>query len=97
MADHYVFVVLWEESERGWGCRPDGYTLHINEQEAKKYIMKHDKSLPQTYVPDCYTRVATSYLAKVSKKIYDEVKKNKSMWGNSSSWSGAPKQPGTYS
>jgi hypothetical protein len=28
----------WEESERGWGVRPDGHTLHLSLQDLKTYV-----------------------------------------------------------
>jgi|688.fasta_scaffold320357_2 hypothetical protein len=28
----------WEESERSWGIRPDGCSLHINEEAHKSYL-----------------------------------------------------------
>jgi hypothetical protein len=33
-----VFLQYWEESERGWGVRPDGCSLHEYKEEHKKYI-----------------------------------------------------------
>jgi hypothetical protein len=37
------FLVIrqeWEESERGWGCRPDGYSLHLDKEDRNTYIKK---------------------------------------------------------
>jgi len=28
----------WEESERGWGVRPDGCSIHLSEDFHKKYL-----------------------------------------------------------
>lgn len=46
----------WEESERGWGCRPDGYTLHLTEQDRAAYVQAHWDSLPDGRAPSVYSR-----------------------------------------
>ena len=33
-----IIYVGWEESERGWGTRPDGCSLHISEEDYHKFI-----------------------------------------------------------
>jgi hypothetical protein len=33
-----VWVQKWEETETGWGCRPDGYTLHTNRADIDLYL-----------------------------------------------------------
>ena len=33
-----VIVQYWEESERGWGVRPDGMTIHLSNEALKAYI-----------------------------------------------------------
>jgi hypothetical protein len=45
----------WEESERGWGIRPDGYSLHLTYQDAIVYIREYWDLMP-SYVPDEYSR-----------------------------------------
>lgn len=32
---HVVWAVGWEEHERGWGTRPDGYFLYLNKDKAR--------------------------------------------------------------
>jgi len=58
-----VFVVVaqeWEESERGWGCRPDGFTLHLSMAAAGTYLLERAenerKNNPSGVVPEEYTR-----------------------------------------
>jgi hypothetical protein len=58
-----VFIQYWEESERGWGTRPDGYSLHITCAEAKAYADKAMKDQEAYFlsrgvkgVPDEYSR-----------------------------------------
>lgn len=33
-----VIVQKWEEHEPGWGFRPDGYSLHITEDDRKTFV-----------------------------------------------------------
>ena len=65
------FVALkltWTESERGWGQRPDGYSLHETQQDVSAYIaaywaeekaynLKHGI----TGTPECYSRPDGEY------------------------------------
>jgi hypothetical protein len=72
-----IVFVSWEESERGWGTRPDGCSLHLNANDARKFIDDYWKDMP-CRVPDEYSRPAgkpTS--AYVSSDLYKQVKENK--------------------
>ena|SRR6185369_4453947 len=56
-----VVVQLWEESERGWGVRPDGYSIHRTEADRAEYVegyMTRQQALLGDAVPDEYTRPA---------------------------------------
>ena len=33
-----LWMFTWTEYERGWGQRPDGCSLHLSKEDAKKYI-----------------------------------------------------------
>jgi hypothetical protein len=33
-----VVIQNWEESERGWGVRPDGYTIHPNRAHRDAFV-----------------------------------------------------------
>ena len=50
-----VIVQKWEESERGWGVRPDGYSLHLTEADRKAFVQAHWDALPAE-APYAYTR-----------------------------------------
>ncbi len=54
-----VIVQKWEESERGWGVRPDGYSLHRTEEDRAAYVKAHWDSLPDE-APDEYSRPSGS-------------------------------------
>lgn len=49
----------WEESERGWGVRPDGFTLHLTREDRDAYVKGYNdtyNNLPSA--PDEYTRTS---------------------------------------
>lgn len=77
----------WEESERGWGVRPDGYTLHLHEEDRKKFVAWYYRTYNnKSYVPEEYTRTSgTPFTVVVDKKTYDKVKEN-SKAGNPGLW-----------
>jgi hypothetical protein len=45
----------WEESERGWGTRPDGYSLHLHEDDREAFIKAYWDSMPD-HAPAEYSR-----------------------------------------
>lgn len=47
-------VQKWFESERGWGQRPDGWSLHRNREELDAYVKTYWDSMPNA-VPDEYS------------------------------------------
>jgi hypothetical protein len=50
-----AYRINWIESERGWGTRPDGYSLHVSEAEAKRYVDEYWDGMPDD-PPDEYSR-----------------------------------------
>jgi hypothetical protein len=67
----------WEESERGWGVRPDGYSLHPSREAAERFLQKFaaDRAKESRenggQVPDEYTRPSGEmYECFVSDKIH---------------------------
>ena len=74
-------VQKWEESERGWGCRPDGYSLHLSEEDRTAYIQKYWKQMPDK-TPDEYSRPSgTPYEAsvKLSREEIGRMKKQRGL------------------
>lgn len=68
-----VVCQKWEESERGWGVRPDGYSLHLTEADLENYIRAHNRALPKE-VPDEYDRPSgTRYWCEVSDEILEKL------------------------
>lgn len=75
-----LYAVEWEESERGWGVRPDGFTFHTSAEEAKKFVKDFVAKQPQS-VPDEYSRPSgEAKLIEVSESLHDYVVENGSVW-----------------
>jgi hypothetical protein len=78
---------FWTESEAGWGTRPDGYTVHRDEETAAKnvagYWAKEKERNPSGRVPAEYTRPSeTSAMVEVSQALYDEVMEKGTVWAH---------------
>lgn len=74
-----VILQLWEESERGWGTRPDGCSIHIDLKNQKEYIKKfyEDRSGD---VPDVYERVVGDPIeAFIDDKLYVIIERDKTV------------------
>ncbi|HET8688874.1 MAG TPA: hypothetical protein VFM18_19865 [Methanosarcina sp.] len=85
-----VYAVQWEESERGWGTRPDGASFHCSIAEAQAFIKHYwdrEKANNSTgEVPDEYSRPVSGKpeLIRVKRDFYEQVMNNKSvrLWQN---------------
>lgn len=87
-----IVVQKWEESEAGWGCRPDGWTMHLNVEAHAKYMKDFSDRQAADYaktrtVPAEYTRPdGNAYPMDVDEETYEKVKaaKGKYIWGEGS-------------
>lgn len=85
MSGIYVYCQLWEESERGWGTRPDGYSLHIDRNEAARYKKdflqrQHQNFGSPDIAPDEYTRAdGELQAAEISVEEYHKLQKDKTI------------------
>jgi hypothetical protein len=71
-----VVVQKWEESERGFGTRPDGFSLHLSEEDRVEYVRKYWASMPDE-APDEYSRPDGSpYLADVDEETLELIRKS---------------------
>ena len=74
-----VVCQKWEESERGWGTRPDGYSLHLTESSRQAFCQEYWDKMPQ-FAPDEYSREdGRPYFVKVTEKVFTEIKKSKNV------------------
>jgi hypothetical protein len=70
---------IWEESERGWGTRPAGCSVHLDENEHKSYL-ELIYSKRDDIVPNEYDRVVGGpIVCFVSDFFYEEIKLNKTI------------------
>jgi hypothetical protein len=82
-----VIAQDWEESERGWGTRPDGFTLHLTAEACKAYVKDYYlKYNNKAVTPDEYTRTCGDPRPiDVNATIYKKLVKHKAkngLWGN---------------
>lgn len=67
----------WEESELGWGVRPDGYSLHLSQEDWKAFRKEYWKGMPKE-VPEEYSRESDApYHVRVDKKTFQAIKNSK--------------------
>lgn len=72
-----VVYVSWEESERGWGTRPDGFSLHLTRNDFKEFERDYWGRMPNE-VPDEYSRPAGDPTdVKVDMGLYKQIAKSK--------------------
>jgi len=72
-----VVIVDWTEYERGWGCRPDGVSVHLSVEDARAYAEAYN----QTYnnapsAPDEYSmpEIESMGIAEVSDELWEELR-----------------------
>jgi len=66
-----VYLQHWEESERGWGVRPDGCSLHFGLFEYDSYIKDVYKNRDTVLVPKEYERIVGKLIgAYIKEDIY---------------------------
>ena len=69
-----VICQKWEESEAGWGVRPDGFSLHVSFEGLKTYIEQYWARMPNR-VPEEYSRPSgTPYPVGVSNEVLARIK-----------------------
>lgn len=71
-----VIIQNWEESERGWGTRPDGFTIHIDRDQHKKYVDWYNKTFNnEESAPSEYTRICGEPIEiEVTDDLYYRIK-----------------------
>ena len=78
-----VIYVSWEESERGWGTRPDGCSLHLTTDDFQVFLKKYWSRMPDE-VPHEYSRPAgkplTAYASLDLYKRIQEGNKGLRLW-----------------
>jgi hypothetical protein len=76
MTQRTLIVQKWEESERGWGTRPDGYSLHCSLSDRATFIRKYWDGMPDE-VPDEYSRpCGAPYAWNADEETYKKVQES---------------------
>lgn len=77
----FVYRLEWEESERGFGVRPHGASLHLRLDDVAGFVGGHHRTnnnLPE--VPECYSRPAgKATLTRVSRAVYEQLVEHRKM------------------
>jgi hypothetical protein len=69
-----VYLQYWEESERGWGIRPDGCSIHITMEDHNRYVSGIYSDRDPKNVPDEYDRTCGGVItALVTETLYNEI------------------------
>lgn len=71
-----IFVQNWEESERGWGVSPNGFTVHISKDQHHQYITWFYETFNNSSeIPDEYTRVSGDcFEVEVAEELFNKIK-----------------------
>lgn len=76
-----VILQIWEESERGFGTRPDGCSMHIDLKERENYIRSiYNIRKTDASIPNEYDRIVGEGVeAFIEDSLYTLVEKDKSI------------------
>lgn len=84
--ENVVYGADVTEYESGWGQRHDGYVLALDKESFEKTA----KDINNYGNYECFSRVGSPRLLKVTPKMYEEIKarEDKSIWTgeNSKNW-----------
>lgn len=86
-----VIVQVWVEHERGWGVKPDGYSLHLTKEDKsafiKEYIQRCERASSGDDTPEIYSRPLRAYPAEVDESTYEKVSNSlNGIWGQTSAY-----------
>ena len=74
--EHKIVGQIWTESERGWGQRPDGFTLHDTKESCTAWVKKYWASMPSTS-PDTYSFPdGDSFEVYVTEEVFEKITSN---------------------
>lgn len=78
-----IVVQAWEESEKSWGIRPDGWSIHRSEEDRVAFIADYWAGMPDGPAqgagpaPNEYSRPRGSYLFDLTDELepaFDKIK-----------------------
>jgi len=69
-----IVAQRWEERERGWGRRPDGWSIHITSEDHKKFVDIHWGQRPKGPTPAEYSCPdGDPILKEVDEALYKQI------------------------
>jgi hypothetical protein len=68
-----VLCQFWLEIERGWGDRPDGYSLHTNPDAVTRYIKGYWDGMPDAPPPEYSQPIGEPFLTRVDIPTYASI------------------------
>ena len=74
---HEVICQDWTESEQGWGQRPDGVSLHLNENNRATFFKDYQKRLPKEIPHEYSFPEENIYVIKVDDNTFERIKETK--------------------
>lgn len=76
MTKYPVLRQAWREYERGWGNRPDGFTLHANRADRDAYMREYRaRNHTKEEAPDEYSTMdGEPVIIDVDQELYDIIK-----------------------
>lgn len=75
MSSTIVWIQKWEESEAGWGTRPDGYTIHARKEDITAFLdrmrlQEASAGFGPDNVPETYSRpCGRPYQAEITEAV----------------------------
>ena len=72
---------LWTEYARGWGSRPDGCSLHLGEENHKKFCAAYWQKMPSNAPDEYSTENGKPFLAVVNIELYGRLVASKERQG----------------
>ncbi len=72
-----AICLAWEESEIGWGVRPEGYSLHLSQEDCNEFVAEYWARMPSK-IPYAYFRPSgDAYKCAVSEQDFAEISSSK--------------------
>ena len=76
-----AYIQEWEESERGWGVRPDGASVHKTQEGLEAFVKENWGNRQTIVVPDEYSRPrGAPYFMNVPNEVYNRIGKEDGTW-----------------
>jgi len=68
------FAVEWIESEKGWGTRPDGTSIHLTTNSIIALDNTYGTGIPKAVVPTCYSYIGDKLSILIHRDLATELK-----------------------